>query len=357
MRKWETLKFAALLAVAIGAGPVSAAVWQWSTTAGSNATADPTVNWAAGMAPSAVSPSGRAMMAAIAEWRDDTSGLLVDTGSATAYLVASESGYAATPTNGQQICFTPANTNAAGITLSVDSGNTYPLQSPPGTAISIATMIAGNPYCVVFNSGSGGAWILKNNFSSSFAQFVVPIGGMIVFTGTTSPNSNFIFPCGQAISRTTYATYFGMVGTTYGVGDGITTFNVPNLCGSTVIGLDGMGGNTPTNLVTVFNAAALGTKGGAQNESIAQANLPNVSFAVNIPAGQGSHTHDTNLEAVLSGSPLGTGARSTQHVENEVFTAAATLPAMSGTAASGGIGTALTTVQPSIALPFLLRII
>jgi len=44
--------------------------WKWSRTASSNATADNTVNWAEGMAPSAVNDSARAMMARLAEWRD-----------------------------------------------------------------------------------------------------------------------------------------------------------------------------------------------------------------------------------------------------------------------------------------------
>src|SRR4051812_49651334 len=47
----------------------------WSTTAASNATADPAVNWAEGMAPSAVNDSARAMMASVAKWRDDLYGL------------------------------------------------------------------------------------------------------------------------------------------------------------------------------------------------------------------------------------------------------------------------------------------
>ena len=50
------------------------AFWKWSHTASSNATADSTINWAEGMAPSAVNNSARAMMARIAEWRDDISG-------------------------------------------------------------------------------------------------------------------------------------------------------------------------------------------------------------------------------------------------------------------------------------------
>ena len=40
----------------------------------------------------------------------------------------------------------------------------------------------------------------------------IPLGGMLDFTGTTAPNSSFVLPFGQAISRTTYAAYFAWWG-------------------------------------------------------------------------------------------------------------------------------------------------
>jgi microcystin-dependent protein len=58
---------------------------------------------------------------------------------------------------------------------------------------------------------------------------VVPIGGMIDFWGASVPSSSFVFPIGQAISRTTYSALFTLFSTTYGTGDGSTTFNVPDV--------------------------------------------------------------------------------------------------------------------------------
>jgi len=52
------------------------AFWKWSRTASSNAAADNTINWAEGMAPSAVNYSARAMMARLAEWRASVDRLL-----------------------------------------------------------------------------------------------------------------------------------------------------------------------------------------------------------------------------------------------------------------------------------------
>ena len=54
-----------------------------------DATADSTINWAEGQAPSSVNDSARAMMAATAKYRDDIAGAIVTSGTSTAYLVSS----------------------------------------------------------------------------------------------------------------------------------------------------------------------------------------------------------------------------------------------------------------------------
>ena len=56
----------------------------WSTTAGSNNSIDSAVNWAEGQAPSSVNDSARGMMASVASFRDDNSGVLATTGSSVA---------------------------------------------------------------------------------------------------------------------------------------------------------------------------------------------------------------------------------------------------------------------------------
>lgn len=68
----------------------------------------------------------------------------------------------------------------------------------------------------------------------------MPIGGGCLWFTDTAP-TGFIFARGQAISRATYATLFALFGTTYGVGDGSTTFNVPNLQVRIPIGRDSTG--------------------------------------------------------------------------------------------------------------------
>lgn len=91
---------------------------------------------------------------------------------------------------------------------------------------------------------------------------------------------------------------------------------------------------------------SLGQTGGSDFVTIGQANLPNVSFAVDIPSGQGSHGHAlTNGTQVMrlgsGGTLLNQTLANTLSVDT-VSVQNATLPAMSGTAASGGSGAALT---------------
>lgn len=63
---------------------------------------------------------------------------------------------------------------------------------------------------------------------SSAIAAAVPTGS-IVYYGKSAAPSGWLVCNGAAVSRTTYATLYGVIGTTYGTGDGSTTFNVPNL--------------------------------------------------------------------------------------------------------------------------------
>src|SRR3954452_883273 len=95
--------------------------FKWSKTANNNANADGTINWAEGMAPSAVNDSARAMMAAAAKYRDDISGALTTGGAGTAYTVASNQAFDTLANmNTAMIAFTPHATNGANPTLNVD---------------------------------------------------------------------------------------------------------------------------------------------------------------------------------------------------------------------------------------------
>lgn len=68
-------------------------------------------------------------------------------------------------------------------------------------------------------------------------KLIIPTGLITPFGGASAPDG-FLLCDGAAVSRTTYADLFAVVGTNYGVGDGSSTFNLPNLKGRVPVGLD-----------------------------------------------------------------------------------------------------------------------
>ena len=245
-------------------------LYKWSQTASADATADSTINWAEGQAPSSVNDSARAMMAATAKYRDDIAGAIVTTGTSTAYAVSSYQGFdTLAHLGGQMIAFTPHVTNGATVTLNLDSLGGRPLRSSPNVELLPGTIIQGTPYTALYNN-SDGAFYLQNFYGNPYN---VPLAAGMDYWATTAPNSSFAFPIGQAISRTTYAALFALTGTTYGAGDGSTTFNLPDKRGRVSAAADPTGG-----LLTSFsmspNGNTLGAIGGTQASSLSTTNLP-----------------------------------------------------------------------------------
>ena len=99
----------------------------------------------------------------------------------------------------------------------------------------------------------------------------VPTGTILDFAGDTAP-SNYFLCHGQDVSRTTYNDLFVAIGTTYGAGDGSTTFNIPDLRGRVSAGKDDMGGAAASRLTLArpegVDGSALGNTGGAESHTL-----------------------------------------------------------------------------------------
>lgn len=121
--------------------------------------------------------------------------------------------------------------------------------------------------------------VLVSNGANALPTFsaVLPIGTIIDYGGTTLQD-NYLACDGAAVSRTTYAALFTAIGTTWGVGDGSTTFNVPSLARRTTVGSGGSGTGTLGNTV--------GSTGGAENHSLTSSeNGPHTHSYTAIPTG------------------------------------------------------------------------
>lgn len=132
----------------------------------------------------------------------------------------------------------------------------------------------------------------------------VPAGTIIDFAGTATPTG--YLPCnGANVSRTTYSKLFTAIGTTWGVGDGSTTFGVPDLRRRVGVGSGGTGTGTLGN--------AVGNTGGAETVNAEHAHLVNItsltssSGTVNCIGGAGNavtpeHTHSVQGLTANGGS-------------------------------------------------------
>ena len=338
---------------------MSTGVQAWSETAATNATSDSSVNWAEGMAPSAVNDSARAEMASIAKWRDDINGSITTTGTSTAYAIISNEGLALT--QGYLVAFVPHATNGATVTLNVDALGAKPLRSAPGVELSAGVLVQGTPYAATYYTSNSGEWILHGFYGNPYN---VPIGAVMPYVGATAPNSNFVLPFGQAISRTTYSALFALTGTAFGAGDGSTTFNVPDLRGRTPFGQDNMGGTAASRITSsaTFDGTTIGNTGGGQVHTLNASESAVLTYTTT--STDSGHVHTISSDANLMGFDISTGGTGptisgSGNLERHLNlnnTASSSANITSTTTSNAG-GAAHNNMPPAIIMPYILRVI
>jgi hypothetical protein len=128
-------------------------VASWSQTAADNASADSTVNWAEGQAPSSVNNSARAQMASVAKYRDDTAGSLKTGGSSTAYTLTTNQGFTTLAAlSGQELTIRFDSTNGAAPTLNVDSLGAKALKVDATNAVPAGMIVADSIWRVTYDN-------------------------------------------------------------------------------------------------------------------------------------------------------------------------------------------------------------
>lgn len=154
---------------------------------------------------------------------------------------------------------------------------------------------------------------------------VLPAGIVSPYAGSTAP-TGYLLCDGSAISRTNYARLFAVISTTYGTGDGSTTFNLPDLRGRAVAGRDNMGGTTASRITSAIggiNGTTLGASGG--NERLQ-------AHAHSVPARYGANFWTSGFVQSVDGAGSST-------------------PGVTGTAGDGSSGN----VQPTIILNYIIK--
>jgi microcystin-dependent protein len=113
--------------------------------------------------------------------------------------------------------------------------------------------------------------------------------GDLKATARASAPTGWLMCDGTAVSRTTYADLFTAIGTTYGIGNGSTTFNLPDLRGRAPIGVDGAAAR-------IAASDALGQSGGAETHTLTTGELPAHNHGVTDPG----HSHSARLNSSAS---------------------------------------------------------
>ena len=136
-----------------------------------------------------------------------------------------------------------------------------------------------------------------------------------MFGGSTAPDG-YLMCDGAAVSRTTYAALFAVIGTTYGAGDGSTTFNLPDLQGRFPLGAGSGDGLT---------ARTVGQKDGEEGHALTDVEMPAHSHA---PSASGEYfvtaeesgANNTRVEYSSNGNRWVNGLTSQSHFHHRTIT-------------------------------------
>jgi microcystin-dependent protein len=160
------------------------------------------------------------------------------------------------------------------------------------------------------------------DLGTGWAPSGIPLGGGVDWFGASDPCAELLICDGRAISRSTYSGLFSIVGTTFGAGDGSTTFNIPDTRDRTLVGVSG--------------TIARGATGGAKTHTLTTPEMP-------------SHTHAPPLQNFA----LTAGSNATPNTGG----ASQTTSSATGSTASAGGGGAHNNMQPYLGAHKVIRVL
>lgn len=234
---------------------------------------------------------------------------------------------------------TTFNGRAGAVTLTlvdVTSVGGAPLANPTFTG----TAAAPTP-----TAGDNSTNIATTAFVQTAAAGVaMPPGSVVSYAGSVAP-SGWLLCDGSAVSRTgATAALFAAIGTTYGTGNGTTTFNLPDLRGRVVAGLDG-----GTGRLTPTVANTLGAVGGAQTYALAIGDLAAHNHTVNDPQHSHSITDPGHFHSIsgniLNVRGVGSVVSNWTGGSQNVWEYTQTNNANTGITSTNGVATGITTAN------------
>lgn len=239
-------------------------------------------------------------------------------------------------------------TNRSTDTLTVERG----VDGTSGTAYSAGDRIELRPTAALFEHIRDSertpidASVTLAKLAAAVAASLMPAGALAPYAGAAAP-TGWLLCYGQAISRTTYADLFTAISTTYGVGDGVTTFNLPDLRGRVVAGQDDMGGtsaNRLTNQTDGVEGDTLGATGGAETNTLTIAEMP-------------LHGHAARISNNAGSAVDGVGGMALEQNGDSNYAAFTGTPSETAGEQIGGTGggTAHNNVQPTIILNYIIK--
>lgn len=254
-------------------------------------------------------------------------------------LTGSVASNGSTPITGT-IKFTSGTAALPGITFSADT--TTGLYS--GGAGILGLSAGAGVAAVLIDSTQVGTGKSGNQLYYANGAVPGPVGMIVDFAGATPP-TGWMLCLGQAIPRAGYPELFQTIGTTYGVGDGSTTYNLPDCRGRFTAGVDA-GANRITNAGSGVTGSTLGAVGGSQNQTLLQANMPVTGPTfTGTPQSWNLNQNMSFWSGVQSAATAGTGAVSPLGMIQ--YTPGSVNVTPSGTVA-GGSGTPVVTMPPVI---------
>jgi microcystin-dependent protein len=215
----------------------------------------------------------------------------------------------------------------------------------------------------------GATWFeipVLNGVNGTPPSIFNPPGVLVPFAGSVVPDG-WLLCDGTAVSRSTYATLFAAISTAYGVGDGATTFNLPNLKGRVPVGRDAAD--------VTFDV--LGETGGSKTHALSESELPAHTHTINhdhasVTSGDaGSHSHTiyvTGSRVEDGGDTMRVNTVGYYNVGGDIDIASygatdavgnhnhsVNLPNYTGSSGSVGAGTPHNNVQPFAVVNYLIK--